>query len=132
MTGRALLVTAAAASVVAALGMAALPLWADATGRDRSPTRLSATTLGPGAAPVAIAIGAAVTQLRCAPPGSPRHPGCGHLAVTDAAGYLAGPERAVVRITGTLSTTEGPPLPVALQVRLLDANGRWTPAVVTL
>ena len=131
MTGRALLVTAAAALVVAALGMTALPLLGDGPDGDRLPTRQFATTLGPASAPVAIAIDAAVTALGCAAPSSPRHPGCGQLAVTEAAGYLAGPERAIVRITATLSTTDGPPLPFALQVRLLDANGRWTPTVVT-
>lgn len=130
MIGRALLSSAAVASIVAMLGVAMRPLLADGHDGDPLPMRQSATAVGPDSAAVATAIDTAVAALRCPTPESLR-PGCGRLAVADAAGYLSGPGQAMVRLTGALSAAGGPPLPVALQVRLTNTGGRWSAAVVT-
>ena len=131
MTGRSLRLAAVGTVVVAALGVAARPLLPHAHHDGvTSPigTPVAATTAP--AQLVAAAVQAAVAAMRCTPRGAMRRPGCGRHTVTGAAGYPSGTGRFPVRIVGALTGTDGVPVPVALRVQLVEANGPWSTTVV--
>lgn len=124
MTGRHLLLAAAAAVAVAAAGVLARPLFP--TGR-----RPAAPPAAAAASPVALpllarAVAAARTSLACRP-GVPRR-ACGRLVVTGTAAYQETPSQVTVRLTGRL-TGGGAVVPVAVRVMLTARHGRWNATV---
>lgn len=138
LTARRLPLVAAALGVTAALGVLVRPLLPTPP-HAATPTGYAPTKAEPGGAAPAgrvparafrLAADAAAAALRCHPdtPGPGRD--CGRLTVADTAGYRSGPDTVVVRLLGSLASPVGPPVPVALRVRLTGTAGTWSAAVV--
>ena len=127
MTGRRLLLVAAAAVAVVAVGLLTRPLL------PRPPHRMPASVSG-SARPVPpalirLAAVAAAADLRC--PLRPRRPGaCGRLTVGAAGGYRIGTSTALVRLVGDLATSTGGTVPVAMAVTLTNTGSGWSATVV--
>lgn len=124
MTGRHLLLAAAAAVAVAAAGLLARPLLHTGHASAPAPASVVAEPVAPTL--LARAVETARASVACRP-AVPRR-GCGRLVVTDTAAYRETPSRISVRIIGALAAT-GAAVPVALHVVLTADNGRWNAIV---